>query len=120
MHSQIIQDRLQFILEHASVIDERVRDIEDEERFLNEKDCLVIIDSLITRLQARSENIKKIQKLDPPFFRESLPIDITPIIRSRDLASHHYEALDHAMILHICKSKVPLAAKAVQSFLEKL
>jgi hypothetical protein len=70
-------------------------------------------------LQALSENIKKIDKVDPSFFKEDIPLDTTPIIRFRDLASPHYEWLDYAAVLQICKTKVPLVGNAVQNYLAK-
>jgi uncharacterized protein with HEPN domain len=120
MQNEIIQDRLQLILEHGFVKQERVIATKDENSFLQSKAGLLIIDSLVTRLQALSENIKKIQKVDPLFFEKELPLNVNPIIRFRDLISHHYEKLDPAMLLHICKSEVPLVIKAVRSYLGNL
>jgi uncharacterized protein with HEPN domain len=117
MPDPIVLERLQLILEHGAVIEERVRHASDEEMFFERQDATLIIDSLITRLQALSENIKKIQKLEPSFFKENVSLDTTPIIRFRDLASHHYELLDHAAVLQICKTKVPLVVNAVQTYL---
>lgn len=38
----------------------------------------ILLDSLITKLQALSENIKKIQKLEPGFFEDKLKLDVNP------------------------------------------
>lgn len=120
MPDEVIKDRLQLILEHASVIAERMQSISDDEGFLESKAGVIMIDSLITRLQALSENIKKIHKIEPLFFQDTVPIDVHSIIYFRDLASHHYEMLDLAMIVQICQSNVPPVAQAIQRYLEKL
>lgn len=119
MPDEVIFDRLQLILEHASVIEQRVQTVENTEEFLVSNEASLLIDSLITRLQALSENIKKIQRIDPSFFSDAVPLNITPIIRFRDLASHHYEKLDPGMILQICKLKLPPITAAIQSYLQK-
>jgi hypothetical protein len=67
MPDEVIQDRLQLIVEHASVIEARIRKMKDEPWFLESEEGALLIDSIITRLQALSENIKKIQKIDPSF-----------------------------------------------------
>jgi hypothetical protein len=91
MPDEVILDRLHLILEHASVIAERVQGLNDSDSFLESKEGEVLIDSMITRLQALSENIKKIKKIEPLFFASVIPLYINPIVRFRDLASHHYE-----------------------------
>lgn len=94
MPDEVVNDRLQLILEHASIIEERLLGIKEENNFLQSKEGSLIIGSLVTRLQALSENIKKIQKVDSLFFENDIPLNVTPIIRFRDLISHHYEKLD--------------------------
>ena len=118
MPGEVLQERLQLILEHASVIEERVQKITTDNSFLESKEGVLLVDSLITRLQALAENVKKIQKSDPVFFRDQLPLDVHPIIRFRDLVSHHYEMLDQAMVLQICKLHVPPFAAVVQTYLK--
>ena len=120
MPDEVIKDRLHLIAEHAAVTEERVRGINEEERFADSKEGSVMIDSLITRLQALSENIKKIQRIDPSFFESAIPLNVNPVVRFRDLVSHHYEKLDEAMVLQICKSDVPVVANAVRTYLDKL
>ena len=64
-------------------------------------------DSLISRLQAIGENIKKIEKIHPGFTDQELTMNAGNIIRFRDLISHHYELLDHQIIFNICKKDIP-------------
>jgi uncharacterized protein YutE (UPF0331/DUF86 family) len=44
-------------------------------------------------------------------------MNVNPVVRFRDLISHHYERLDHAMVLKICKINLPVVAQAVQTYL---
>ena len=118
MHS-IINERLQILLQHADVIAIRISMIKDAEDFTGSEQGGILLDSLITRLQALSENIKNIQKIDPNFFTDFIPLDVTPIIRFRDLASHHYELLNYGIIFSICKAEVPPLKTAMPLFLKK-
>lgn len=67
MHS-IIKERLQLIIKHAEVIEARISQVKHPEYFKNSEQGELLLDSLITRLQALSENIKKIEKISPSFF----------------------------------------------------
>jgi uncharacterized protein with HEPN domain len=116
MHS-IIKERLQLILQHADVIAERINLVESAEDFISSAEGTLLLDSLITRLQALSENIKRIEKIDPLFFKDSVKLDVTPIIRFRDLVSHHYELVNHEIIFSICTVEIPPLKTAVALFL---
>lgn len=118
MH-EILKERLQLIIQHASVIEERVSRIDDADFLQISEQGQILLGSLITRLQALSENVKRIQKEEPSFFEVKLPLDVNPIVRFRDLASHHYELLKHTIIYKICKSEVPELKKQVQGFMQK-
>jgi hypothetical protein len=62
MHS-IIKERFQLKFHHTSVIQNRIDLIQKAEELKNSEHGHMVLDSLITRLQALSENIKKIEKL---------------------------------------------------------
>lgn len=114
----VIKERLELIIEHAAVIEERIAAIKKAEDLNASKPGRLLLDSLITRLQALAENIKKIQRLDPSFFQDSLPLDVVPIIRFRDFVSHHYELLNHEIIFVICKTEIPDLKIRVQTYLK--
>jgi uncharacterized protein with HEPN domain len=120
MLDEVIFDRLQLIVEHVTVICQRVIVVNKSWHAIGPDEKSALIDSLIVRLQALSENIKKIQKLDMQFFESELSLNITPIIRFRDLASHHYEKLEEEIILAICKKDVPHLSNTIQTYLRKL
>jgi len=113
MHS-IIKERLQLIFHHRSVIQNRIDRIQKAEKLKNAEHGQMVLDSLITRLQALNENI--IEKLSPSFFQNNLHRDIVPIIRFRDLASHHYELLNHNIIFSICKYEIPPLKAVLESY----
>lgn len=103
----IIKERLEIIVEHANVIEERILTVSDVQDLKVTKNGQLLIDSLITRLQALAENIKKIQKLNATFFTTNVSLDVIPIIRFRDIVSHHYELINHEIIFNICKTEIP-------------
>jgi uncharacterized protein with HEPN domain len=117
MH-EIVKERLLFIINHAMAIEERVEKVKDAQAFVASKEGEILLDSIITRLQALSENVKQIQKLESQFFHANLPYDIKSIVRFRDLASHHYESLNHEVIYRICKVEVPAIRLAVEKYLD--
>ncbi len=79
----------------------------------------ILFDSIVNRLQALSENFKTIEKITPGFISQFLHLDVVPIIRFRDLASHHYESLNHTIIFHICGEEIPSVITSIENFLEK-
>lgn len=113
MH-KIVAERLQLVMNHVQVIEERMQLIGKSDDFRSSNGEM-LPDSLITRLQALSENIKKIQKLEPGFFEIKLKLDVNPIVPFRDLISHHYEAINHEIIYAICTTEVPLLKKALNN-----
>lgn len=118
MH-EIVKERLQFILQHAIVIEERVKRVSNAEDFVNTDEGKLLLDAIIVRLQALSENIKQIQKIEAGFFQTKILFDVGPVIRFRDLASHHYESLNYVIIYNICKEEIPLIKSLVSEFLDK-
>jgi uncharacterized protein with HEPN domain len=118
MHD-IIRERLAFSLDHAKVIRSRMSAIHEEDDFIKTENGEVLFDSIVTRLQALSENFKTIEKITPGFISQSLHLDVIPIIRFRDLASHHYETLNHAIIFHICREEIPPVINSIENYLEK-
>lgn len=118
MH-EILKERLLLITLYASVIKEGMSRINNADALKTTEEGEILLDSLITRLQALSENVKRIQKEEPSFFQVNRPIDVNPIVSFRDIASHHYELLKHTIIYKICKSEVPEFKKQVHDYLLK-
>ncbi len=117
MHD-IIRERLAFSLNHAKVIHSRMATVLKEDDFTKTESGEILFDSIVTRLQALSENFKTIEKITPGFIAQAFNLDVVPIIRFRDLASHHYETLNHIIIFHICREEIP-SVISIENFLEK-
>src|ERR1051326_1190880 len=107
MPDPLINERLELVLDHAKKIHSRLQNIRDADYFISSEAGELLYDSLITRLQAMGENFKKIDQLNSKFISDRLNLDVAPIVRFRDLISHHYELLDHQVIFRICKIEVP-------------
>ncbi len=118
MH-EIINERLSHIIGRANTIKERIKKVPPADFFVAIEEGQILLHSIITRLQALAENVKQIQKLNLPFFDTVLSYDIKPIVRFRNLALHHYESLNHAMIYHICMVEVTAIRVAVAAYLDK-
>lgn len=77
----------------------------------------IIYDSILMRLQSIGENIKKIEDLELGFCTGQLHIEVSNIIRFRDLISHHYEQMDVEIIFDIVQNHIPSLLKAVINYL---
>lgn len=60
-----------------------------------------------------------VYKIHSGFVDEQLHIDASKIIRFRDIVSHHYEMMDHAIIFNICTTNIPELHNAIRKFREK-
>jgi uncharacterized protein with HEPN domain len=116
MPDTLITERLELILDHTGVIKERMKVVPDAAWFIKDDEGQIIYDSLIARLQAIGENFKKIEKLQPGFTNDILIINVSNIIRFRDLISHHYELLDHQIIFNICTIDIPELHKKLLAY----
>jgi uncharacterized protein with HEPN domain len=119
MPEPIIIERLEIILDHCTIILDRLEGIKDASDFINSEQGQIIYDSLLIRLQSIGENIKKIARMDPAFVENNLSIDVDKIIRFRDIVSHHYELLDYQVIYNICTVNIPELSVQIDTFLRK-
>lgn len=117
MLDQIIRERLELIIEHANVILKRMLDVDDANWFTS-TEGEILYDSLIIRLQAIGENIKKIERIQHGFSKDNLFIN-SGVIRLSDLISHHYELLDYQVIFNICKNDIPILKEKISNFLTR-
>ena|SRR5687768_14787267 len=117
MPEPLIVERLELILLHAKKIQSRLQSTPDAAYFVSSEAGEILYDSLITRLQAMGENFKKIDQLNQSFISRELKIDVTPIVRFRDLISHHYELLDYQIVYRICKIEIPNLIIVLENYL---
>lgn len=111
------KERCVLILQSLEVIDEYLEPIARSEDFLLPKTGSLRLDAITLRLQVIGENAKQIETAFPSFFRHELGYNIGPVIRFRDLASHHYEKLDFEIIYDICPQKLPTLKAVIKSYL---
>jgi uncharacterized protein with HEPN domain len=93
---------LQTILEHISKCEKRFSEIELPEDFVSTEQGNLLLDAIVTRLQAIGENAKNIAKKHPELLENHPEIEWNKIIRFRDFISHHYEMLDYEIVFQIC------------------
>lgn len=118
MH-EFIRDRLGYIVKHSKVIIQRMQEAENTYEYAASDKGQLIFDSLIARLQALGENFKKINELDNNFLSSELNINPKPLIRFRDIASHHYERMDYQIIFEICNTEVPKILRTIEKYLSE-
>lgn len=102
----IIEERLELIREHIGVILERMKKISTAQGFIASEEGQILYDSILVRLQSIGENVKKIESIEDGFTEQHLHLDPRPIIRFRDIASHHYELMDYQVIYGICTKNI--------------
>ncbi len=119
MSDPIVIERLEAILEHITIINERMEGIKSPSDFLS-KDGQTMFDAILMRLQAMGENIKKIESLYPGTFSDDQSLDINNIVRFRDIISHHYEKLDTEVIYQIVLNNIPLLKEVVEKQILKI
>ncbi len=118
MPEQIIQERLEGIAEHIVVLEHRTKGASSPADFKTEAGQ-IIYDSILMRLQSIGENIKKIEDIEPGFCKAQLHIEVSNIIRFRDLISHHYDLMDIEIIFDIIQNHIPTLKEAVTSYLNQ-
>jgi uncharacterized protein with HEPN domain len=110
-------DRFESILDSINIIKERMLKIKTDEDFISSRDGLTILDAITMRLQTIGENFSKINKEDPAIIKETLKINIVPIIGFRNIISHHYELLDYQIIFKICTEQLDSLKEIISDYL---
>lgn len=111
--SEALRHNLELILEHILTCEKRFSEINTPADFVSSEHGEVLLDSLVTRLQAIGENLKRAIKHFPSLQDNYPDIHWQSIIRFRDFISHHYEKLDYEIIFDICKTDLPLLKIAI-------
>jgi uncharacterized protein with HEPN domain len=108
------------VLDHISKVEDWFQKIKRADDFVSNKEGEILLNAISMRLQALSENVKKIQKKNPLLLKKYPLIDWKQIIRFRDVISHHYELLDYQVVYGICKKDIPLLKSTVEKILSDL
>lgn len=107
------------ILEHINVCENRFSKIPTAIDFINSEYGNVILDAIVTRLQAIGENVKRLLKHNSNLEKKYPSIEWGKIIKFRDFISHHYEKLDYEVVFDICETDLPKLKEVVLSELNK-
>lgn len=110
---------LETILVHIGKCEFRFSGINTPEDFVATEQGNLLLDSIVTRLQAVGENVKNITKKYPGLLENHTEIEWNKIIRFRDFISHHYEMLDYEIVFQICENYLPQLHKAILFELSK-
>ena len=102
MFDDEIQNGFQNILTHIEVCEKRFLKISEPKDFVSSEEGLLILDAVVTRLQAIAENVKRIIKKNPKIEEIYPTIEWNKIVRFRDFISHHYDLLDYEVVYDIC------------------
>lgn len=116
--SNTIKYSLEIILEHIKVCEKRTLEIDEANDFIATEHGEIILDSIVARLQALGENLKRILKKYDSIVKRNPHIEFDKIILFRDFVSHHYEMLDYEIIFDICKIDLPVLKLAIENELK--
>lgn len=105
--SEIEKFTLEIVLEHLNVCEKRFSEIKTPTDFVNSEKGGILLDAIVTRIQAVGENLKRLLKANGDLPAKYPNIEWDKIIRFRDLVSHHYEKLDYEVIFDICEIDLP-------------
>lgn len=107
MSNEVHHYTLEIILEHIIKCESRFSKINKPDDFVLTEQGNILLDSIVTRLQAISENIKRISSQQPQLFEKYPGIEWNKIILFRHFISHHYEMFDYEIVFDICEFYLP-------------
>lgn len=105
----------EIILEHLEVCEKRFSKINSPKDFVSSEYGNTLLDSIVTRLQAIGENLKRLLKNNSRLETQYPHIEWNKIVKFRDFISHHYEKLDYEIIFDICKTDLPPLKELINS-----
>ncbi len=106
MHNEELQISLESVLNHIQICKNRFLKIQKPDDFVLTDEGSILLDSIVARLQAIGELVKKISNKNPSFILKHSEINWTNIIRFRDFISHHYDLLDYEIVFEICSNNL--------------
>jgi uncharacterized protein with HEPN domain len=116
MH-ELIKSNLGLIAESIDLIETRMVDVPNANYFVQTSEGRTLLDSVSMRLQFIGETVKRIDKIDPEFYKKNNFFEWHKIMNLRDFISHHYEMLNHEIIYNICTVNIPQLKIAIMKLL---
>ncbi len=117
MYNDIVKAKLEFCLEHISVIEAYTQGIVSASEFWEKYNGLTY-DGTLMRLQALGESLKVIAVKHPKVIEDLNYPDINDLIRFRDFVSHHYELLEHEIIFNTTQYDIPKLKECLLRLIE--
>jgi uncharacterized protein with HEPN domain len=119
MYNDVYKYSLAIILQHTQVCRDRFSKIGSANDFKDTEYGQILLDSIVTRLQAIGKKLKNILRKHNLLESNYPEIEWSKMIRFRDFISHHYEMLDYEIVYEICNSKLPQLEQALRTELDK-
>jgi len=117
--SEDIHFTYESILNHISIIEERMSGINNASQLTGNKESELLLDAITMRLQAIGENVKRIIIKNPSLTVNHPEVPWENIIKFRDFISHHYELLDYEAVFEIGKTFLPQLKTAITKISSK-
>lgn len=111
--SEQIRLRIDYILEHVRIIEQRFIRIKTADDFIETEIGEVLLDAITIRLQAIGENVGKIYQANPALLEKYSGLDWKRIIAFRNIVSHAYERLDYQIVFDICHVDLPVLKNTI-------
>ena len=106
MSKEILRKKFLDIAESLQLVIDRFEGINEPADFLKDDGGLIKYDSILIRLLAIGEALKKVSKKEPGLLEQFPDIDWSGIMGLRDVISHHYFDLDAEVIFKICNEEI--------------
>jgi uncharacterized protein with HEPN domain len=119
MYDDVYKYSLETISEHISICNKRFSEINSPTDFVATEYGKILLDSIVTRLQAIGENVKNTSRKHNLLQNNYPEIEWNKIIRFRDFISHHYEMLDYEVVFEICENYLPKLEIVIRMELSK-
>lgn len=107
MYDAVYKYSLETILEHINICNKRFSEIKAPSDFITTEYGKILLDAIVTRLQAIGENVKNILRKHNLLQSNYPDMEWNKIIRFRNFISHHYEMLDFEIVYQICEDYLP-------------
>jgi uncharacterized protein with HEPN domain len=119
MYDAVYRYSLQTILEHITICNKRFSEIKTPNDFVTSEYGKILLDAIVTRLQAIGENVKNTSRKHNLLQSNYPHLEWNKIIRFRDFISHHYEMIDYEIVFQICEDYLPKLELVLITELEK-
>jgi len=107
MDKSNINELLKFIQESIVLIKRRFEGISSCDDFLEDDEGIDKLDAISMRLQSIGEAVKNIDKRETSFLLKVADKNYwSKIIKTREILTHHYIAIDAETIYEICHDKI--------------